>query len=123
MRLCDLMKLTNSSMHRLYAVFCRCTTKVQAWGEPVDFTPAKVTQSEPAAKGLQKVVLDVGPLASGYTTPGQYMQVRGSTCSAVQADAGQYMLGAAQSKPYFNHRSNNFHMSQPKTEHTSFTLR
>lgn len=48
-----------------------------AWGAPVEFSPAKVAASGPAAAGLQRVVLDVGaPLAAGYTRPGQYFQVK-----------------------------------------------
>lgn len=45
------------------------------WGAPVEFSPAKVTASKAAAAGLQKVHIDVGSLAAGYTKPGQYFQV------------------------------------------------
>ena len=47
------------------------------WGDPVDFSPVKVVSSSPAADGLVSVVLEVGAEAvAGYTTPGQYVQMR-----------------------------------------------
>jgi hypothetical protein len=47
------------------------------WGDPVDFSPVKVVSSSPAADGLVSMVLEVGAeVVAGYTTPGQYVQMR-----------------------------------------------
>ncbi|KAG2486349.1 hypothetical protein HYH03_014930 [Edaphochlamys debaryana] len=56
----------------------RSTVRVQAnWGAPVEFKPAKVVSNSSAAAGpLHRLVLDVGPLAAGYTVPGQFVQVK-----------------------------------------------
>lgn len=44
----------------------------------MEFKSAKVLSNAPAAKAgaLHQLVLEVGPLAAGYTVPGQYMQVK-----------------------------------------------
>jgi hypothetical protein len=55
----------------------RCALRVQAnWGAPVEFQPAKVLSNAVAAAGLNKLVLSVGLIASGYVVPGQYVQVK-----------------------------------------------
>jgi hypothetical protein len=49
---------------------------VRAWGEPVEFTSAKVVKQAEVASGLHQVLLDVGPIADGYKVAGQYVQVK-----------------------------------------------
>lgn len=51
---------------------------VQAsWGAPVDFTTAKVVSNKVAAPGMHQLLVDVGAkIASGYITPGQYIQAK-----------------------------------------------
>ncbi|GAB4823535.1 hypothetical protein N2152v2_010581 [Parachlorella kessleri] len=47
-----------------------------AWGADVQFTPAKVLERQQAATLLHTVQIDLGPLAEGYTQPGQFVQVK-----------------------------------------------
>jgi hypothetical protein len=49
---------------------------VRAWGEPVEFTSAKVVKQAEVATGLHQLLVDVGPIAAGYKTAGQYVQIK-----------------------------------------------
>lgn len=50
---------------------------VQAsWGAPVEFSTATVSSSRPEADNLQRIALNIGSLASGYTKPGQFIQAK-----------------------------------------------
>lgn len=49
---------------------------VKAWGEPVDFSAAKVVSNKSLFPGMHQIMLDVGKdVAAGYSKPGQYVQV------------------------------------------------
>jgi hypothetical protein len=56
----------------------RSTTVVvrASWGAPVEFSSAKVIKQQAVATDLHQVLIDIGELATGYTTPGQYVQVK-----------------------------------------------
>ncbi|CAG9463970.1 unnamed protein product [Pedinophyceae sp. YPF-701] len=47
-----------------------------AWGDPVEWKPCKVVRSERAAQDLTSITLDVGERSSGYTTAGQFLQLK-----------------------------------------------
>lgn len=50
---------------------CRALLRV-----PPSLFSRRVVSNSPAAAGpLHKVVIDMGPLAAGYTVPGQFVQV------------------------------------------------
>lgn len=46
------------------------------WGDPVEFTAAKVVSNVKDAEMLHRVVVDVGDLAAGYSKGGQFMQIK-----------------------------------------------
>jgi len=52
--------------------------KVRAgWGDPVEFSAAKVVSNVKTAEKLHRIVIDVGAdIAAGYTKGGQYVQVK-----------------------------------------------
>ncbi|GFR44733.1 hypothetical protein Agub_g6061 [Astrephomene gubernaculifera] len=56
----------------------RTAVRVQAnWGAQVEFKAGRVVSNSPVAAGpLHRVLLDVGPLAGGYSVPGQFVQVK-----------------------------------------------
>lgn len=46
------------------------------WGDPIEWTAAKIISSKPAAQGLQRLAVDTGSIADEYKIPGQFVQVR-----------------------------------------------
>ena len=53
------------------------TVQAGGWGAPVTFHPARIVSSTRAAEGLQSLMVEVpSVVAAGYSTPGQYLQVR-----------------------------------------------
>ncbi|KAL3130519.1 hypothetical protein ABBQ38_008334 [Trebouxia sp. C0009 RCD-2024] len=47
-----------------------------SWGQDIEWTNVKVSSNGSAAKQLNKLVIDVGSLAEGYKTAGQFMQIK-----------------------------------------------
>eukprot|EP00803_Ostreobium_quekettii_P008613 evm.model.scf_199.1 EVM.evm.TU.scf_199.1 scf_199:7126-10460(+) len=60
-----------------------------SWGKDVEFSKATMVKSEKVATKLQSLSIDIGPLGSTYTTPGQYLQLK------VSEDAGPAFMAIA----------------------------
>jgi hypothetical protein len=65
------------------------------WGDPVEFSAAKVVSNARVAEKLHKVVLDVGELAGGYQKGGQYVQVR---CGRVRRVSQRFVAAAGHAR-------------------------
>jgi len=47
-----------------------------SWGADVNFADAKILETGTAAHSLQRMFVDIGPAATGYTKPGQFIQAK-----------------------------------------------
>lgn len=47
-----------------------------SWGQDIEWKPAKISNTQTAATQLKKLVLDIGSLADGYKTAGQFLQIK-----------------------------------------------
>ncbi|KAG7672780.1 hypothetical protein Ndes2526B_g08684 [Nannochloris sp. 'desiccata'] len=61
------------------------------WGAEVAFTDAKILETGKAADNLHRCLVDIGSLASDYTTPGQFLQAK----IAADGKAGFFAIASA----------------------------
>lgn len=47
-----------------------------SWGQEIEWSNVKVSSNEAAAQDLKKLVIDLGSLAEGYKTAGQFVQIK-----------------------------------------------
>ena len=65
------LRLHSGRRQRLGAVILHAQ-----WGAEVAFTDAKILETGKAADNLHRCLVDIGSLASEYTTPGQFIQAK-----------------------------------------------
>jgi arabinosyltransferase len=55
---------------------CRMVV-AQAWGDDIEFSPAKILQNTKAAANMHIITVDVGQeISAGYTNGGQFLQIK-----------------------------------------------
>lgn len=64
-------------MTQVTTILSRRRVSAHAWGDDIEFTPATVVATAPAAADMHLVTVDVGSnIAAGYSTGGQFLQMK-----------------------------------------------